>query len=93
MSVSPTPEVEAEIDRLTDVAFKAAIAKVEALEEWLWTSDGSIVVDNDIDEDSPETVAPYCGCTTCQVREVLHAAWPHLRELASLLDREGLDAW
>ena len=23
-------------------------------------------------------IAPYCGCDTCVVREVLDAAWPHL---------------
>ncbi len=26
-------------------------------------------------EDSPES-APFCGCQTCIIREVLHAAWP-----------------
>lgn len=24
--------------------------------------------------------APYCGCQTCLIREVLHAAWPVLEE-------------
>lgn len=24
--------------------------------------------------------APYCGCDTCVVREVLDAAYPHLRQ-------------
>lgn len=23
--------------------------------------------------------APFCGCTTCEVREVLDAAYPHIR--------------
>jgi len=47
----------------------------------------------DLDEDSdgedvelpdyPEDMAgPYCGCQTCMVREVLHAAWPILLEAA-----------
>lgn len=27
-------------------------------------------------------VGAYCGCEDCQVREVLEAAWPHLRALA-----------
>ena len=26
--------------------------------------------------------APFCGCETCLVREVLHAAWPILEEEA-----------
>lgn len=30
----------------------------------------------------PETAAPFCGCETCTVREVLHAAWPILLEAA-----------
>lgn len=29
-----------------------------------------------------EPCAPFCGCDTCIVREVLDAAWPHLLELA-----------
>lgn len=27
-------------------------------------------------------VGPWCGCETCVVREVLHAAWPHLKAAA-----------
>ena len=29
----------------------------------------------DIMEESPAS-APFCGCQTCEVREVLYAAWP-----------------
>lgn len=29
----------------------------------------------------PDTLAPFCGCLTCEVREILHAAMPHLRQL------------
>lgn len=29
-----------------------------------------------------EPSAPFCGCDTCVVREVLDAAWPHMLELA-----------
>jgi hypothetical protein len=32
--------------------------------------------------DDIEVLAPYCGCRTCLVREVLDAAWPHLLALA-----------
>lgn len=35
--------------------------------------------DDDVPE--PDTAGPYCGCTTCDVREVLHAAYPHLRAM------------
>jgi hypothetical protein len=30
-----------------------------------------------------ETAGPYCGCEDCEVREVLWAAYPHLRRLAA----------
>lgn len=26
--------------------------------------------------------APFCACETCEIREILHAAWPILREAA-----------
>lgn len=32
------------------------------------------------DVEWPETAGPFCGCDTCIVREVLHAAYPILRE-------------
>jgi hypothetical protein len=39
-----------------------------------------------LNEDAPEpdTLAPFCGCLTCEVRETLHAAEPHL--LAAALE-------
>lgn len=30
----------------------------------------------------PVTAALYCGCMTCQVREVLFAAWPIIEDYA-----------
>ena len=44
----------------------------------------------------PDTMAPYCGCLTCEIREVLHAAMPHLRlafleEIADVVTREEFD--
>lgn len=36
----------------------------------------------------PDLAAPFCGCQTCEVREVLHVAWPYLRRAA----HEELDA-
>lgn len=34
-------------------------------------------------------VAPYCGCTTCDVRETLAAAWPIIvADCADLIARE-----
>lgn len=34
------------------------------------------------DGEEPEDLAgPFCGCQTCEVRETLHAAYPHLQEM------------
>jgi hypothetical protein len=52
-------------------AHKAAMAHIEACEEAL------VSVESEPDLISPAS-APYCGCTTCQVREALHAAFPIL---------------
>lgn len=30
----------------------------------------------------PQTAGPWCGCTTCVVRETLYAAWPILLQAA-----------
>lgn len=60
-----------------DVAFFAQAAQ-NAAEEHLaacWQ-----YLDNE-DVPEPETAAPFCGCTTCEVREILHAAYPHLRAM------------
>lgn len=38
-----------------------------------------------LEADDPRApCAPFCGCDTCIVREVLDAAWPHLMEVARL---------
>lgn len=31
------------------------------------------------DGPEPDTLAPFCGCLTCEVREVLYAAEAHMR--------------
>lgn len=36
-----------------------------------------------------ETLAPYCGCETCIVREVLGVAWDSLVEVANSEKTEG----
>ena len=33
-----------------------------------------------------EISAPYCGCDTCIVREVIDAAWPYLKRLAAVVE-------
>jgi hypothetical protein len=39
----------------------------------------SILLDDEDDEfDEDDACAPFCGCETCVVREVLYAALPHI---------------
>ena len=37
--------------------------------------------------DSCECSAPFCGCSTCLVREIIDAAWPYLKELAAVAEQ------
>lgn len=42
--------------------------------------------------DGPEeTAGPWCGCETCVIREVLHAAWPYMIEAAKEQVRASLN--
>lgn len=34
-----------------------------------------------------EVSAPFCGCDTCIVREIIDAAWPYLRQLALMAEQ------
>ena len=56
-------------------AQRAAEAHLAACEEAMYEADCV----GEAEVDSPAS-APFCGCTTCQVREVLHAAWPIFEE-------------
>lgn len=42
----------------------------------------SVYSEDDDVYDNLELAGPFCGCTTCIVREILDAAWPHLYEMA-----------
>ena len=65
-------------------AHRAAEAHLEACWEALDAeSEGEVV-------DWPDILAPFCGCRTCEVREVLHAAWPHMmRARLSTVDADA----
>lgn len=64
-------------------AQRAAEARLNAANEWMWMEeDGEFAGLHDEAKDGPELAGPYCGCDTCTVREVLHAAWPFLYRLA-----------
>ena len=60
---------------VSDYEHAAQQAAEKRLEEYLYNEDG---------EFEP------CACTTCVVREVLEAAWPHLRGLAMQELKGGL---
>lgn len=57
---------------MTDHFHEAHKAAEDHLQE-CWESIDNLDVD-------PETMAPFCGCTTCEVREILFAAMPHLEK-------------
>lgn len=60
---------------MTDHAAAAQAAAEEHLEAcWTHLHDEEQVPE-------PDTAAPFCGCLTCEVRETLHAAYPHLRAM------------
>lgn len=59
-------------------AHDAAINHLDQCDAWL------AYFDNEDEEERPAgqdpASAPYCGCQTCLVREVLYAAWPIIEE-------------
>lgn len=64
-------------------AQRAAEERLATANEWLWLDeDGEHAGLHDEARPAPELSGPYCGCDTCLVREVLHAAWPYLYRLA-----------
>jgi hypothetical protein len=50
----------------------------QAAEAHLAACDDALEAEQDPDAEFewPMLAGPYCGCPTCVVREVLHAAWP-----------------
>ena len=67
-------------------AHRAAIAHLEACGEAMYAAEES---DNPDSVESP-AVGPYCGCSDCDVREILAAAWPILLEdAAAIVQRAG----
>lgn len=64
------------------LAQRAAELHLAACMEALWAYEE----EGDEDVESPAS-APFCGCDTCIVREILWAAWPIFEEhTASPLD-------
>jgi len=66
-----------EVERL---AQELAESHLDACEDALACTEG--YCDEDCGHTESPAVGPFCGCRTCVVREVLHAAYPALAELA-----------
>jgi hypothetical protein len=62
-------------------AQKAAELHLAACNESLWGGEDSEALERGEWPETPAS-APFCGCDTCIVREVLHAAWPLLLQAA-----------
>jgi hypothetical protein len=60
-------------------AHQAAIAHLQACEEALYAAEEA---EDPSAVESP-AVGPYCGCSDCDVRETLAAAWPILLDDAA----------
>lgn len=66
------------------------IARIVALEQQAQRAgerrihDAHATLDVDLDDGGQdvELAGAYCGCLTCDVREVLDAAWPYLYRIA-----------
>lgn len=60
-------------------AQQVAEAHLDTCNEWLsFYEEGEPEGQRPAGEDP--SIAPYCGCDTCIVREVLSAAWPVIEE-------------
>lgn len=58
------------------LAQEAAENHLYACDEWFDYEEG----DGERPAGEPPSCAPYCGCLTCIIREVLSATWPILEE-------------
>jgi hypothetical protein len=64
-----------EIDHFYE-AHKAAEEHLAACWAWMEHEEG---VEGSEEVPEPDQASPFCGCLTCEIREILHAAEPHLR--------------
>ena len=61
-------------------AHQAGIRRLDLCEAWQYYNEGG-QDDGELPPDTPDpSCAPFCGCETCVVREVLDAAWPIMVE-------------
>jgi len=57
-------------------AQRAGELRLDACREWLDQEESGEAHPDDVDP----SCGAFCGCLTCEVREVLEAAWPILAE-------------
>ena len=73
--------------------FELEQAAQQAAEMRLADATAMLFYDEFADEPGPgrpewsEISAPFCGCDTCIVREVIDAAWPYLKQLALMAEQ------
>ena len=58
------------------LAQEAAEAHLQLCEQWMDYNEEFDPQEFTRPDGEDPSVGPFCGCTTCIVRETLHAAWP-----------------
>ena len=69
-----------EVEDLAQKAQRAAEARLADVTDRFWADEEGA----EDAWDGWDGTAPYCGCETCLVREILTGAWPMLLEAAKL---------
>lgn len=76
-----------------DYGAEAQAAAEKHLEAcWAWfhhEQDGEDLPEDLAHLTASPSVGGFCGCDTCEVREVLHAAWPHAVAYADNTPKEN----
>lgn len=72
------PDVE-HLDYIRDLEKRAQ----QAAEERIELAYALLDDDPELEDAAADLAGPFCGCITCEVREILDAAWPYLQRLAS----------
>lgn len=75
-------------------AQQAAEAHLDLCNEWEeWEENGGEEGSLEAPKGENPAVGPYCGCITCTIREILHAAWPILEAGVRSGDFDEIPAW